>query len=181
MVFMSGWTNTSFEAEKEWFKKTQVYSMAALPQEDVAKYHITVNGLWNGYIGEVPSPFAFGRMLESLYSGRVYNSDKEFVDTLHNLGQIVPGTILTSQGHEKMQGERLADFACRSASGALPDFDLDAGSQFMCAIKGGFKDWMIRHGKRAIDAGADLIVLDEIQGNSLFPMFQLSCFRTQER
>ena len=35
-----------------------------------------------------------------------------------------------------------------------------------------FVDWCIEHGKKAIDAGADLIVLDEIQGSSFIPMYQ---------
>jgi len=100
-------TAAAVDVEKDWFKKTRIYSMVALPAEDAARFHITVNGLWNGYIGAISSPFAFGRLLESLYSGNVYASDKEFVDTLHGLGQIVPGTILTSQGHATTQGDRL--------------------------------------------------------------------------
>jgi hypothetical protein len=146
--------------------------MVALPPEDVEKFHITVNGLWNGFIGEISSPFAFGRLMESIYSGNTYNSDKEFVETMHNQGLLVPATILTAQGHKKMQGSEFERLACRSSKGKLPNFDLEADSYFMCANNPGWINWMIKHGKKAIDAGADLIVLDEIQGNSFFPMFQ---------
>ncbi len=155
-----------------WYKRVQVYSMVALAAEDANRLHITVNGLWNGYFGGFSSPFAFGRRQESSASGRQYSSDREFVEALHQEGFLVPATILTSQGRQDMQGEALGKYACRSYDGALPDFDLEAGSFFMCANNPVWINWMINHGKRAIDAGADLIVLDEIQGNSFFPKFQ---------
>ncbi|MCP2619126.1 hypothetical protein NLC82_06875, partial [Candidatus Aminicenantes bacterium AC-335-A11] len=164
--------NLKANFEKDWYQKVQIYCMVALPPEDVEKFHITVNGLWNGYIGEISSPFAFGRLMESIFSGNTYNSDKEFVETMHDQGLLVPATILTAQGHRKMQGAEFEKLACRSSKGKLPNFDLEADSYFMCANNPNWINWMIKHGKKAIDAGADLIVLDEIQGNSFFPMFQ---------
>ncbi len=160
------------QSGEKWFKKVQVYSMVALGPEEAKKFHITVNGLWNGYFGGFVSPFAFGRVQESRTSGRKYSSDREFVNAQHQESFLVPATILTSQGREDMQGSGLPDYACRSYDGAIPDFDLEAGSHFMCANRPSWINWMIRHGERAIDAGADLIVLDEIQGNGFFPKFQ---------
>jgi len=47
--------------------------MIAYPPDDIDKYHITVNGLWHGYIGEnLSSPFALGRLVVSIFSGRAY-------------------------------------------------------------------------------------------------------------
>ena len=148
--------------------------MVALPPEDIEKYHITVNGLWNGFMGEenLSSPFALGRYLESLYSGEIYTSDEEFVESQHDKGLIVPATILTTQGHRSFQGEDLEDFACRSIDGELCYWDEGANSYWMNSNNPEFIDWCINHGKKAIDAGADLIVLDEIQGNGFVPMFQ---------
>ena len=161
-------------SNNNWLQKTQVYDMVALPPEDIEKYHVTVNGLWNGFMGEenLSSPFALGRYLESLYSGELYNSDEQFVNSQHDKGLIVPSTILTTQGHRSFQGENLENFACRSINGELCYWDEGANSYWMNSNNPDFIDWCINHGKKAIDAGADLIVLDEIQGNGFVPMFQ---------
>ena len=167
--------NTTYQqvSTSEWYKQPQVYNIVAFPPEDIEKYHITVNGLWNGFIGEnLSSPFALGRLVESAFSGRTYHSDKEFVDAQHAQGMIVPATILTIQGHRSFQEDSFEDFACRSINGELCPWDVDADSYWMNAINPGFIDWCIQHGKKAIDAGADMIVLDEIQGNSFIPLYQ---------
>lgn len=159
----------------EWFKQPQVYNMGAFSSEDIEKYHITVNGLWNGFIGDnLSSPFAFGRLLESFFNGQTFNSDKEFVEAQHARGVLVPATILTIQGHRSFQQEHFEEFACRSVNGELCYWDVDADSYWMNANNPSFIDWCIEHGKKAIDAGADMIVLDEIQGNSLAPMYQFA-------
>ena len=171
-------TNLPFETinnlDNAWFQKTQVYGMIALPPSDVEKYNITVNGLWNGFIGEenVSSPFALGRYTESLYSGETYSSDEQFVESQHNKGLIVPATILTTQGHRSFQRDKLEEFACRSIDGELCYWDVGANSYWMNSNNPDFIDWCIEHGKKAIDAGADLIVLDEIQGNGFIPIYQ---------
>lgn len=167
---------SAFREEKtddEWFLTPQVYDMVALPPEDVKTYHITVNGLWNGFFAaNLSSPFAFGRYVESLYSGKNYESDEDFVNAMHAEGLLVPATILTTQGHSSFQGDRLEEFACRSIDGKLCYWDKEAGSYWMNALNDEFIDWCIEHGKKAIDAGADLIVLDEIQGSAFIPMYQ---------
>lgn len=33
-----------------WFLSPQVYDIVALPPDDIQKFHITVNGLWNGFL-----------------------------------------------------------------------------------------------------------------------------------
>ena len=158
-----------------WYQHPQTYNMIAFPPEDIEKYHITVNGLWNGYIGEnLSSPFALGRLVESVFSGRIYESDEDFVATQHQQGMIVPATILTIQGHRSFQQGQFEAFACRSLHGELCPWDIEADSYWMNALDPGFIDWCITHGKKAIDAGADIIVLDEIQGNTLIPLFQWS-------
>lgn len=159
--------------DSNWFKQPQVYNMGAFSPDYIEKYHITVNGLWNGFIGDnLSSPFAFGRLIESAYSGRTYHSDKEFVSTQHDQGMIVPATILTAQGHRSFQQDFFEEFASRSIDGELCPWEVEADSYWMNSLNQGFVDWCIEHGKKAIDAGADLIVLDEIQGNSFIPMFQ---------
>jgi len=159
----------------EWFKQPQVYNMVAFPSENIEKYHITVNGLWNGFIGDnLSSPFALGRLLESVFNGQTFNSDKEFVDEQHARGMLVPATILTIQGHRSLQQEHFEEFACRSVNGELCYWDVDADSYWMNAINPSFIDWCIQHGKKAIDAGADMIVLDEIQGNSFALTYQFA-------
>ncbi len=158
-----------------WYNQPQNYNMIAFPPDDIDKYHITVNGLWNGYIGEnLSSPFALGRLVESVFSGRTYESDEEFVATQHQQGMIVPATILTIQGHRSFQQDQFEEFACRSLHGELCPWDIEADSYWMNSLDPGFIEWCINHGKKAIDAGADIIVLDEIQGNTLIPLFQWS-------
>ncbi len=174
VLFLTSFLFSLLGSEKAvpWYQRVQVYSMVALAKEDASRLHITVNGLWNGFFGDISSPFAFGRKLEAWASGRQYSSDRDFVKALHRDGFLVPATILTSQGRQDMQGEGLEKFACRSHDGALADFNLETGSFFMCANRTAWVNWMINHGRRAIDAEADLIVLDELQGNSFFPKFQ---------
>jgi hypothetical protein len=156
-----------------WFLSPQVYDIVALPPDDIQKFHITVNGLWNGFFAaNLTSPFAFGRYIESLFSGRNYESDEEFVNVMHDEGVLVPATILTTQGHRSFQGDKLDEWACRSIDGKLCYWDNGAKSYWMNALNDEFIDWCIQHGKKAIDAGADLIVLDEIQGSSFIPMYQ---------
>lgn len=171
--FMLVEDGNSSKIKNEWFLLPQVYDMVALPPDDVKLFHITVNGLWNGYFaGNLSSPFAFGRYLESLLSGREYESDKEFVQAQHEQGLLVPATILTTQGHYSFQGDKLEEWACRSVDGKLCYWDYEAKSYWMNALNDEFIDWCIEHGKKAIDAGADLIVLDEIQGSGFIPMYQ---------
>ena len=156
-----------------WFQKTQVYDMGAFPPSNIEKFHITVNGLWNGYFaGGLCSPFAYGRFLEFIYSGKTYESDEEFVQSQHDKGLLVPGTILTTQGHESFQGEQLEEFACRSVKGEMADWSVGEGSYWMNSNDPNWINWTIEHGKKAIDAGADMICLDEIQGNGFIPGFQ---------
>ncbi len=149
--------------------------MLAFAPDHVQKYHITVNGLWNGFFVEdngTSSPFALGRFLEEYFSGNTYSSDYEFVETQHQAGLKVPATILTIQGHQTLQGEDLETYASRDPDGNLCPWDYDANSYWMNSLNPGYLEWCTQHGKKAIDAGADMIVLDEIQGNSFIPMYQ---------
>ncbi len=167
----------SFSTEEsndiKWFEKVQVYDMAALPPNDVNRFHVTVNGLWNGFYSSenISSPFAFGRYLESIYSGQTYNSDEEFVQGQHEQGLLCPGTVLTTQGHRSFQGDQVDQYACRSAEGEVAQWDLE-GAVFMCSNNPGWIDWIIEQGKKIIDADGDLIVLGEIQGNGFVVWFQ---------
>ncbi len=162
-------------ASNQWFKQPQIYNMVSFPTEDIEKYHITVNGLWNGFIGNnLSSPFAFGRLFEEAFNGINYKTDKEFVDAQHAKGMLVPATILTTQGHRSFQLDQFDTLASRSIDGKLCPWDLQADSYWMNANNPDFIDWCIQHGKKAIDAGADMIVLDEIQGNSFIPLYQWS-------
>lgn len=162
------------KTNEKWYQQVQIYDMGALSNQNIEKYHITVNGLWNGFIGNISSPFAFGRLLSSALDGEDYESDKDFVDAQHAKGVYVPATILTIQGHRTLQQDDFDAFASRSVNGELCPWDIDADSYWMNALNPDFIDWCIDHGKKAIDAGADMIVLDEIQGNSLIPLYQWS-------
>ncbi len=149
--------------------------MLAFAPDHVDKYHITVNGLWNGFFVEdngTSSPFALGRFLEEYFSGNTYSSDYEFVETQHQAGLKVPATILTIQGHQTLQEDKLENYASRDPDGNLCPWDYNANSYWMNILDPGYLQWCIEHGKKAIDAGADMIVLDEIQGNGLIPMYQ---------
>lgn len=45
---ISNYTNET-NNDLNWYQKVQVYDMVALPQADANNFHITVNGLWNGF------------------------------------------------------------------------------------------------------------------------------------
>jgi hypothetical protein len=161
------------QTESKWYEQVQVYDMVALPPNDVNRFHVTVNGLWNGFYSEenISSPFAFGRYLESIYSGKTYNTDEEFVSGQHEQGLLCPGTVLTTQGHRSFQGDLVEQYACRSSDGKIAQWDLN-GAVFMCSNNPGWIQWIIEQGKKIIDADGDLIVLDEIQGNGFVIWFQ---------
>lgn len=168
-------TSQQSQNEEPWYQQRQIYNMLAFAPDHVQKYHITVNGLWNGFFVEdngTSSPFALGRFLEEYYSGNTYDSDYDFVETQHQAGLLVPATILTIQGHQTLQGEDLEIYASRDPDGNLCPWDYDANSYWMNILDPGYLQWCIEHGKKAIDANADMIVLDEIQGNGLIPMYQ---------
>jgi hypothetical protein len=157
----------------KWYEEVQVYDMVALPPNDINRFHVTVNGLWNGFYSpeNISSPFAFGRYLESIYSGKTYNTDEEFVTGQHEQGLLCPGTVLTTQGHRSFQGDLVEQYTCRSANGEMSQWDLE-GAVFMCSNNPGWIEWIIEQGKKIIDADGDLIVLDEIQGNGFVVWFQ---------
>jgi|GEM_PF-884847 len=168
-------TPQQIHIEEPWYQQRQIYNMLAFAPDHIQKYHITVNGLWNGFFVEdngTSSPFALGRFLEEYYSGNTYNSDYHFVETQHQAGLKVPATILTIQGHQTLQGEDLETYASRDPDGNLCPWDYNANSYWMNILDPGYLQWCIEHGKKAIDANADMIVLDEIQGNGLIPMYQ---------
>jgi len=161
--------------DEKWYTLPQIYDMGALSSKDIEKYHITVNGLWNGYIGDnLSSPFAFARLIHSVFYSIDYPSDEAFVEAQHQLGVKIPGTILTTQGHRSFQQVDFESFASRSYNNELCPWSEEADSYWMNALHPGFIEWCIKQGKKAIDAGADMIVLDEIQGNGLIPLFQWS-------
>lgn len=87
---------TGEHSQQDWFQQVQVYDMIALSPDDAARYHVTVNGLWNGFFVDMVSPFAMGRYLESFYSGATYYSDEDFVRAMHDQGLLIPATILTT-------------------------------------------------------------------------------------
>lgn len=168
-------TSQQSHTEEPWYHQRQIYNMLAFAPDHVQKYHITVNGLWNGFFVEdngTSSPFALGRFLEEYYSGNTYSSDYEFVETQHQAGLKVPATILTIQGHQTLQGQDLETYASRDPDGNLCPWDYDANSYWMNSLDPGYIQWCIEHGKKAIEANADMIVLDEIQGNGLIPLYQ---------
>ncbi len=160
----------SEEKVKKWFNKVQVYGIIPLSRQEAKKYNITVNGVWGGiHTADPILPF-------KEYSPAVrkkYKTASEYVSEMHDAGLKTSGAMLAFSGGNQSVIERwpeLKNAASRTALGrtAMP---FGENSYAMSASSPEWNEWMIAHAKRAIDAGADLIMIDDIQ-EFLFP-FQL--------
>jgi hypothetical protein len=159
---------SAFAEESNW-DRVQTYGMLPLDPEEAATKGWTVNGLWAGY----GMPEAI-RSVTHLLAGDnypvrwSYPTATAYAEACHRAGVLVPATIFGIGDHRLLR-ERFPQIersACRLANGTRAYYE--AGTRlFMCSNNPVYNEILVTCGKEAIDAGADLIVFDEIQGNEL--------------
>jgi hypothetical protein len=138
--------------DPDWFKRPQVYGQLPLAPEDARALGLTLNGLWGGYFWD--SPIRQGDYL--------YASDGEHVTAMHAAGLRTAGVIDASGAYEPTLTRYpvLRDAVETRADGRPAVFTTEARYSVMCPCNQSWLDWQIAEGIRIIDAGADLITLD---------------------
>lgn len=150
--------------------RVQSYGILPMAPAEAARRGWTVNGLWTGF----GMPEAVRGSMQLLSPPDVYPPEwayptmKDYVDACHEAGVLAPATLFGIGDHLLLR-RRLPEIelcACRYADGSRAYYE--AGKRlFMCSNDPLYEEVMLKLGKEAIDAGADLIVFDELQGNEL--------------
>jgi len=157
---------SSKNRKKGWFPKVQVYGIIPLSIEEARKFNITVNGVWGGIL--TADPILPAKSLSPSIR-KTYKSELTYVSAMHKAGLITSGAIIAFSGHKTLfeRWPELKDAISRTAQGEeATSWMVD--SYAMSANNPKWNNWMINQGKRAIDAGVDLIMIDDIQ-EFLFP------------
>lgn len=138
--------------EADWFKRPQIYGQLPLAPADARALGLTLNGLWGGYFWD--SPIRQGDYL--------YTSDLEHVDAMHVAGLRTAGVIDSAGAYEPMLARYplLGDAIETRADGTPAVYTTEATYALMSPGHPAWLDWQIAEGKRIIDAGGDLITLD---------------------
>jgi hypothetical protein len=149
--------------------QAQTYGILTMDPDKAAAEGWSVNGLWAGF----GMPEAVRGVTHLLTPGDEYPAKwsyptmKDYVEESHEAGVLVPGTIL-GIGEFVLLHKRFPEIllgTCRLADGSTAHYSEDR--LFMCSNNPIYDEVMITVGNEAIDAGVDLIVFDEIQGNEL--------------
>jgi hypothetical protein len=143
-----------------WLDRVQTYSMLPVTPATAAQMHVSVNGAWAGIDSDHP-------ILPTTPSvRRKYGADvNAFVTDCRRAGLVVCGVV---NGIEGMKGLRkrfpnLDEMACRNADGKPAS---NAEWPLMCTNN---PDWIaaeVELGKAAIDAGAELLLVDTPMGSA---------------
>jgi len=153
--------------ELDWHP-IQTYSMISLEPEKAWEKGLTVNGLWAGFgMAEAVRGTTFVTSAENDFPVEYsYATMKDYVDACHEAGVLAPATLMGTAGYTPLRARfpELETGACVGADGERAYWNPPTG-YFMCAINPVYGEVLATLGKEALDAGVDLIVIDEIQGN----------------
>jgi len=152
------------------WERVHTYGILPMAPAEAARKGWTVNGLWTGF-GMSEAVRGTRQLLSppDVYPPEwAYPTMKDYVDACHEAGTLAPATLFGIGDHLLLR-KRFPEIelcACRYADGSTAYYE--AGSRlFMCSNDPLYEDVMLQLGEEAIDAGADLIVFDELQGNEL--------------
>ena len=153
----------------QWVDEVQTYGMLPLLPDDAKKLHCTVNGLWAGIGGTNPIlPHT-----EHVPAVRAkYGDDAaKFAADSHAAGLRVCAAVNGLEGMASLRATtpNLDAMACRKADGQPAV--MDDGMTLMCTNNPAWLRWEIDRGRKAIDAGADLILVDTPMSSSFVSGF----------
>jgi hypothetical protein len=147
----------------QWVDEVQTYGMLPLLPQRAAKLNVSVNGVWAG-IGTtdpvLPNPNAVPAV-----RAQFGTDSRAFVDACHKAGLVVASVVNGLEGFPalKKTWPKLEDMACRNREGK----PVDVGEFIlMCTNNPDWIQWEIDFGKRGIDLGADLLVVDTPMASS---------------
>jgi len=142
----------------DFLDKVQTYCMVPVLPETAAKLHATVNGVWGGISGT--HPILTHREIVPAVQAKYGADDKAFAEACHKAGLAVVSVVNGIEGFPAMRGAlpELEKMACRDARGKPAQVSREM--IFMCVNNPDWLRWEIDFGKRGIDAGADLVMVD---------------------
>ncbi len=146
-----------------WLDRVQTYGMVPLTPERAAAFNITVNGIWGG-IGGVDPVLTHDEVVSAVRK-RYRDDAQAFVEAMHDAGMLAVGVVNGLEGFDVMRDSTpgLTGMACRDAAGKPLHIDK---MFLMCTNNPHWLAWEYETGKRAIDAGADLVQLDTPMSSS---------------
>lgn len=159
--------SAAFADELKW-DPVQTYTMIALDPEKAVENGVTVNGLWGAF--GMPEAVRTTTHVTTVDKDAPitwsYATPKEYVDACHKVGVLVPATLMGIAGYPPLRARfpEMENGACVGADGKRAYWNPPSG-YFMCVNNPIYQNVLLTIGKEAIDAGVDLIVIDEIQGN----------------
>jgi len=149
------------EIRKEWYNNVQVFGIIPLPVEEAKAFNITVNGAWGG------SHTADPVLTKEEFSPAVrkkYKTDSEFVSAMHDNGLLASAGLVAASGNNTSikQHPELKKAISKTAQGKDVISWLE-DSYIMSSSNPIWYNWMIYLGKKAIDAGVELVMFDDVQ------------------
>jgi hypothetical protein len=172
-------------ADLNW-DPVQTYGMLPLDPEEAAAKGWSVNGLWAGFAmleavrsithlvqeGPITITDSSSIHLRAAAGGFeprwTYPSMRSYVEASHEAGVLVPATLLGVAGHPLLRNRfpEMERGACKCVDGTRAYWSKEKDdSYFMCVNNPIYQNVLLTIGKEAIDNGADVIIIDEIQGN----------------
>jgi hypothetical protein len=153
----------------EWIDRALTYSMLPLFPKDVKELGVNVNGIWAGIGGTDP---ILPHTEHCPGVRREYGEDAaRFAKDMHAAGLRVCAAVNGLEGMTPLRDivPNLEAMACRKADGQ-PAVVGD-GMMLMCTNNPNWVQWEIARGKKAIDDGADLVLVDTPMSSSFLSGF----------
>ncbi len=141
----------------DWIDRTQTYCMVPVLPETATKLHASVNGVWAGIAGT--DPLLTAPSMAPAVQARYGADARAFAEACRKAGLVVCGVVNGIEGFPAMRADLPAmdEMACRDALGKPPQ----AGEMtLMCVNNPDWLAWEIARGKKAIDLGAECILVD---------------------
>ncbi|MCU0963272.1 MAG: hypothetical protein MUF48_24535, partial [Pirellulaceae bacterium] len=152
-----------------WFDLVHTYSMLPLFVDDARGLNVTVNGIWAG-IGGTDAILPHSEHAPAVR--RKYNEDAAlFASDMHQAGLRVCAAVNGLEGMASLRDvvPNLDAMACRKSDGSIAM--VGDGMALMCTNNPAWVRWEIDRGKKAIDDGADLILVDTPMSSSFVSGF----------
>jgi len=147
----------------------QTFSMLCMEPEEAAAKGWSVNGLWSGFgmwdavRGALFLTSEYGKCNPEYR----YATIEDYIKDCHAHGLLAPATLMGVAGHPapRCRFPEMEKGACAAPDGSRGYWSEPDDSYFMCANNPIYNEVLLTQGKEALDAGADVICIDEIQGN----------------
>jgi hypothetical protein len=152
-----------------WLDEVQTYCMVPLVPERAAQLHASVNGVWGGAGG--PHPILTHTETAPAVQARFGTDARAFVDACHAAGLRVVCMVNSIEGFPPLRAAwpDLEKMACLGADGK--PVVVGKGMMLMCTNNPDWLQWEIDFGRKGIDQGADMVLVDTPMSSSFVSGF----------